>query len=186
MSIPDGHLPGLLHGGGVRASSVESRIRNQEVEPTVGTEQSNPGKVETGGGAFIAGNVRTGGGEFVGRDSIKPVVRGSVGNLSAGAVQGSAVNQEGPSLAEFQHALQEFAALMQSARLSDTLKNAIITDAEIVAEESQAPAPDKDLILHKVRSMSQLIERMSATTGSLTNLAEFAHRLVGWAGNLFS
>jgi hypothetical protein len=147
----------------------------------VSREEPNPGKVDTGGGAFIGGNVRTGGGEFVGRDSIKPVARGSVGNLAAGGT----INQTGPSIEEFRQALQDFAAQLQSTPLSETLKNSIIADAEIVVAESRAPEPDKDLILHKVGAMSQFVERMSATTGSLTELTEFAHRLVEWAGNLF-
>ncbi|MGC4795754.1 hypothetical protein ACLQ3H_16775 [Micromonospora saelicesensis] len=150
----------------------------------MGVEQPNSGKVETGGGAYIAGNVQTSGGEFVGRDSIKPFVRGSVGNLSAGTVQGD-VKQEGSSLGEFQQALREFADQVQSAHLSASFKNAIIADAEIVKSESEAPQPDRDLILHKVNSISQLIERTSVTTGSLTELGQFAHRLAEWAGNLF-
>lgn len=154
-------------------------------EHVVSSEKRSPKKVETGGGAFIAGNVRTGGGDVVGRDSIKPVVRGSVRHLSAGAVGGT-VNEDGFSLADFQRALQEFTLQVRSAQLSDTIKNAIIADAELVTEESQATEPDMELILHKVSSMGTFIERMSATTGSLTELAEFAHRIAEWAGSLFS
>ncbi len=151
----------------------------------MGTERPQPGRVETGGGAFIGGSVRTGGGDFVGRDSTMPVVQGSVGNLSAGAVQGGTVNQEAPSLAGFQDLLQDFAAQVRSADLSDALRDALIVDAEVVLEESQAAEPDKDLIVHKVGAISQLVEHMSVTTASLTELATLAHRLVEWASSLF-
>jgi len=39
----------------------------------VAKEREEPQRIETGGGAYIAGQVDTGGGDFVGRDQVKQV-----------------------------------------------------------------------------------------------------------------
>jgi hypothetical protein len=141
--------------------------------------------VETGGGAFIGGNVDTGGGDLVGRDSIRPVVRGSVGNLFAGTNEGGSVSQGEASVAGFQRALEEFAEQLKLAEMSPGLKKAAIEDVETVASETQQEHPDKDLIIHKVDSISQLLGKMAGAATSLTGLAEIAHRLLEWATQLF-
>jgi hypothetical protein len=152
---------------------------------TLSTEKPQPQNVETGGGAFIGGKVDTGGGDFAGRDSVRPVVRGSVGNLFAGANEGGLVSQEDASVAGFQRALEEFAEQLKLAEMSPGLKKAIVEDVETVASETRQENPDKDLILHKVDSINQLLGKMAGAASSLTGLAEFAHRLLGWATQLF-
>ena len=149
------------------------------------TEKREPQRVETGGGAFVGNAVNTGGGDFTGRDSIKPVVHGSVGNLFAGTNDGGSVSQGDTSITGFQEALDEFSNRLKLAELSPGLKKSAIDDVETAAAETREEAPDKDLIIHKIDSVSQLLGKMSGVTTSLTQLAEFAHQLLGWATHLF-
>lgn len=148
-------------------------------------EEREPRRVETGGGAFVGNTVDTGGGDFVGRDSIKPVVRGSVGNLFAGTNDNGSVSQGDASISDFQEALEEFVNRLKLAELSPSLKKSAIDDVETVAAETREEAPDKELIIHKIDSISQLLGKMAGATSSLTQLAEFAHQLLGWATHLF-
>lgn len=148
-------------------------------------DKRGPRKVETGGGAFVGGEVDTGGGDFVGRDSVRPDVRGSVGNLFAGTNEGGSVGQGDSSATEFQRALEEFIEQLKLADLSSGLKKSVIQDTETVAAEAQQEDPDKDLIMHKVDSVSQLLGKMAGAASSLTGLAEFAQRISEWASQLF-
>ena len=133
------------------------------------TEKENqPRRIETGGGAYVAGSVRVEGGDFVGRD--KTVVR--------------QVAQE-TTVEDFLRLLAQLREILPAAGLDPETAQVIEADVRVVEEQARREEPRGAIILAKLKSVAELLGAAGGAATGLARLAPLVQQAIQWAQQLF-
>ena len=131
-------------------------------------KQTQPQHVDTGGGAFVAGDVRVEGGDFVGRDKV----------VTQQAVQGVTVE-------DFLRLLAQVREMLPAAGLDPDTAQVIEGDLEVVESQARQEEPRGAIVLAKLKSVAELLGAAGDAATGIARLLPLIQQALQWAQHLF-
>ncbi len=129
------------------------------------SKQETPGKINTGGGAYVGGNVRAG--KFIGRDE-------TITNAPQGA-----------TLAEFVRVLADMRAALPQAGLDPDTAEVVDADFKVVEAQAGKEKPNKAVIVSKLEGAVKVLTAAAGAATAVEKLLPAAQKALEWAGQLF-
>ena len=133
-----------------------------------GRQAQGPGRVDTGGGAYIGGKVEVGR-DFIGRDQTITVEQ----------------TAEGVSVEAFLQLLGELRQRLPTVGLDDDTAEIIEADVRVVEEQAGKEEPRKAIILSRLKGVTELLTETAKAAAAAGALVPLAEKAVAWAQQLF-
>jgi hypothetical protein len=126
-----------------------------------------PGRIDTGGGAYVGGDVKAAG-DFIGRDQHVEIRQTS----------------EGVSLEGFLQLLAELRQRVPAAGLDGDTAEIIEGDVRVVEEQVQKEEPRKAIIVAKLKGVTEVLTETGKVAAAAAALVPLAEKALTWAQQL--
>jgi hypothetical protein len=144
-------------------------------------------KIQTEGGAYVAGGVNTGGGDFVGRDKQVSAPGGIAigGNASHNTMvvgNGNVVGSrtEGVKMEDVLRLVRELQAALPASGLDEETLAVVEGDVRVVEAQLAKPEPKKHLMLPKLESVVATLTGLAGASEAVQKLLPMAQQAVQW------
>jgi len=131
-------------------------------------KQTQPQHVDTGGGAFVAGDVRVEGGGFVGRDKV--VVQQATQEVT---------------VEDFLRLLAQVREMLPTAGLDPDTAQIIESDLEVAESQAQQEEPRGAIVLAKLKPVAEILGAAGGAATGIARLLPLVQQALQWAQHLF-
>jgi len=129
------------------------------------TEKEEPSGINTGGGAYFAGDVKAGR-DIVGRDQ-------------------TIYAQQGVTIEGFRALLSDMRAMLAEGDLDPETAEIVDGDVRVVEEQAAKPQPKGAIIVAKLEGITKLLAAAAGAAVAAEKLLPYAQKAVEMAGQLF-